>query len=139
MQKPAKKWLLVCSVFLVGCGGGPITPPQQLQQPEVTSISITPSTVNVAAGQQQQFTATVSGTGNFNKAVTWSVTGDGAIDSNGLFTAGTTSGSATVQVASVANQMVINSAMRTSRDNSGTFEKSGNSDGLFVSDTRQSC
>jgi len=106
---------LVCSFVIVGCGGSSSSSSTQQPspQPQVTSISITPSSANVAAGQQQQFNATVSGTGNFNQAVTWSVAGDGTINSSGLFTAGTTSGPATVQVASVENPMVINSASIT--------------------------
>jgi len=41
------------------------------------------------------------------------VAGDGSIDNNGLFTAGTTSGTATVEVASVENPSVINNASVT--------------------------
>ncbi len=51
------------------------------------SISITPSTATLSAGQTQQFTATVSNTSN--TAVTWSVSpaGVGSISASGLYTA----------------------------------------------------
>ncbi len=110
----AKGWLFLV-LGLAGCGGGggsAVAPPPP-QQPQATSISIAPSSANVAAGQQQQFTATVSGTGNFSTAVTWSVAGNGTVSSSGLFTAETASGSATVQVASVQTPTVINSAAIT--------------------------
>jgi hypothetical protein len=109
-----RAFLLFVSIVLAGCGGSStVAPPPPPPPPSVTSISIAPTSANVAAGQQQQFTATVSGTGNFNTAVTWSVAGDGTINSSGLFTAGTTSGSATVQAASVETPTVINSAAIT--------------------------
>lgn len=108
---------VVCMVVLAiaGCGAGSggsnSTPPPT--QPAITSISITPTSANVSTGQTKQFSATVSGTGNFNQAVTWSVAGGGTIDNNGLYTAGSTSGTATVQVASVEDSSMINSASVT--------------------------
>lgn len=53
-----------------------------------TSVTVSPSSATVAQGGTQQFTA--------NVPVTWSASGDGTIDSNGLFTAGSSDGSATV-------------------------------------------
>jgi hypothetical protein len=53
-----------------------------------TVVVVTPPSANVAENDTQQFTANVQ--------VTWSVTGDGTIDSNGLFLAGSIPGSATV-------------------------------------------
>ena len=53
-----------------------------------TSVTISPSTATLGVNATQQFTA--------NVPVTWSATGDGTIDSSGLFTAGSTAGSATV-------------------------------------------
>src|SRR2546426_5154785 len=104
--------ILVGVLVLCGCGGGSNSAPPNPQS-SVTSISITPTSSNVTTGQTKQFSATVSGTGNFSQAVTWSVAGDGSIDSNGLFTAGSSSGTATVQVASVETPTVINSAAVT--------------------------
>ena len=54
-----------------------------------TGVSVTPSTATVAGLATQSFTATVSGTGAFSTTVTWSVdgTGNGSINSSGLYTA----------------------------------------------------
>ncbi len=56
----------------------------------VTSVTVAPNTATI--GTQQQFTATVAGTGNFATTVTWSVTGPsswtgsiGSISSSGLY------------------------------------------------------
>ena len=59
-------------------------------QPAITSITVSPSTATI--GTQQQFTATVHGTGSYSSGVTWSVatpTGStlspGDINSEGLY------------------------------------------------------
>lgn len=54
-----------------------------------TGVSVTPSTATVVGLATQQFSATVSGTGAFSNTVTWSVdgTGNGSINSSGLYTA----------------------------------------------------
>jgi hypothetical protein len=39
----------------------------------ITSVSISPTTVNLQVSQQQQFSATVQGTGNFDASVQWFV------------------------------------------------------------------
>ncbi len=54
-----------------------------------TGVSVTPSTATVAGLATQQFSAAVSGTGAFSTTVTWSVdgTGNGTINSSGLYTA----------------------------------------------------
>ncbi len=71
---------------LSACGGGGNTPPSS------PSVTVTPSTANVAEGGSQQFTATV--TGISSSAVTWQVNGvtggtaaTGLINGNGLYTA----------------------------------------------------
>ncbi len=51
----------------------------------VVTVSVTPATPTVILGATQQFTATVHGT--TNTAVTWSVSGPGTIDANGLYSA----------------------------------------------------
>lgn len=86
--------------------------------PTVDSVTVTPANPSVTGGATQQFTATVAGTGAFSTTVTWSVdgTGNGTINSSGLYTApaagvsarnvvvrataanGTTSGTAAVTV-----------------------------------------
>ena len=46
----------------------------------VTSVTVSPSTANVTAGQTLQFSATVATTGITNKAVVWSVDADAKAD-----------------------------------------------------------
>ena len=60
-------------------------------QAGITSITVTPSTATI--GTQQQFTATVSGTGSYSSGVTWSLTcsscgslSPGTLSSSGLYT-----------------------------------------------------
>lgn len=52
----------------------------------ITSITISPAGP-VTIGTQQQFTATVNGTGGYSRAVTWSMSGGGDIASTGTSTA----------------------------------------------------
>src|ERR1700757_5163336 len=85
-----------------GCGAGSQTQPSQV------SITISPTSVTVAAGGTQQFTATVQNTGN--TAVTWQVNGVtggnstvGTISSSGLYTApAVVQSTTTVTVAAVS-------------------------------------
>jgi hypothetical protein len=88
--------VVACFLTLAGCGGGgsgsqPPPPPAQ-----VTSVTVSPATVQVQSGTTQQFTAQVSGTGSFNNSVTWLVNGVVGGNStygtiaNGLYTAPTT-------------------------------------------------
>ena len=58
--------------------------------PAAVTVTISPASATVQAGQTRQFTATVTGTSN--TAVTWTATG-GTISGTGLFTAGSTTGS----------------------------------------------
>lgn len=92
---PKISYLCVVASFLAlaGCGGsGSQAPPPPGQ---VTSVTVSPATVQVQSGTIQQFTAQVSGTGSFNHSVTWWVNGNlggtsvyGTI-ANGLYTAPT--------------------------------------------------
>ena len=56
----------------------------------ITNVTVTPATAIVEAGKTQKFTATVSGTGNYDKSVTWSVSGNNnagtTISETGLLT-----------------------------------------------------
>ena len=54
--------------------------------PSITSVSVSCSPSVIQSAQTSQCTATVSGTGDFNPAVTWSVS-TGTISSSGLVTA----------------------------------------------------
>jgi Big-like domain-containing protein len=85
-----KRILLPCIILLLGalagCGGGSKPAPPQ------ASVTVSPTTASVIAGQTQQFTATVSGASN--TAVTWSVSGTGCsgtscgtIDATGMYKA----------------------------------------------------
>ena len=85
-------------VVLVCCGGGGNNPPPAI------SVLVLPSSPSVVAGGTQQFTAIVSNTSN--KAVSWSLTGPGAITTAGLYTAPsslTTPAAATVKATSQAD------------------------------------
>lgn len=70
---------------------------------EDISVSIVPVTAKVFAGDQQQFTANV--TGSSNPGVTWSVkeTKGGTIDNTGLYTAPSIAGTYTVVATSKAD------------------------------------
>lgn len=59
-----------------------------LTEPEVTAVTVSPSTATVAAGQSVQLTAAVTAAGFANKAVQWSISADdtngASVDLNGL-------------------------------------------------------
>jgi hypothetical protein len=84
--------LLLCSA----CGGGSGSGGSGGSAATITSVSVTPSGINVQPGAQLQFTADVSGTGNVSQSVNWSVAGSsddgdlGTISSSGLYIAATT-------------------------------------------------
>ncbi len=48
-----------------------VTPPAT-----ITGVTVDPATATVEAGKTQQFTATVTGTGDYNEKVTWTVSGN---------------------------------------------------------------
>lgn len=108
--------LAVC-LLLNSCSSGG-TPPAQIV------VTVSPQAVSVPVGQNQTFTATVTGTSN--TAVTWSVVGGGTITTAGVYTAPSTvptppqvtvtatskanttkSGSATVTVTSGSTGVVV--------------------------------
>jgi hypothetical protein len=72
----------------------------------VTGVSVSPASVEAAAGSTRQFSAVVTGTGNPSQGVSWSLEGGGngtEISSGGLLTvaAGESPGSITVRATSV--------------------------------------
>lgn len=89
----------VCSALL-GCGGssggGGGTPPT------ITSVTASCFNTVLQAGQSDQCSATVTGTGNFSTAVNWSASA-GSISGNGLFTDSSASGPVTVTATSAAD------------------------------------
>jgi endo-1,4-beta-xylanase len=99
-------FLLLTGLFLAffACSD-PATPDTT---PTVTGVTVSPSTVDVAKGETQRFTATVTGTNNPAKTVTWTVTGGGtgtSISTNGTLTvaAGETASTLTVKATSKAD------------------------------------
>jgi len=106
------KRLLILAFVLpsVGCGGTKSTSTQPLSpsSPQKITIQLSQTSVSLAFGAQQQFTAVVQGT--TNTSVTWSVdstTGgsaaSGTITSGGLYTAPAQAGTHTVMATSVAD------------------------------------
>jgi hypothetical protein len=87
--RPERLIAIALVAFTIGCGGSSSN--SELSTP-ASAVTITPSSASLAVGQQQQFTATV--TGSTNPAVTWQVNGvvggnttTGTITSSGLYTA----------------------------------------------------
>ena len=76
------------------------------QPATITGVTVTPDTAIVEAGKTQQFTATVIGTGNVSKEVTWSVSGSNAgttISTTGLLTVADDETAAALTVKATAN------------------------------------
>ena len=78
------------------------------QPATITGVTVTPATATVEAGKTQRFTATVIGTGNVSKEVTWTVSGSNAgttISTTGLLTvaAGETAATLTVTATAVGD------------------------------------
>ncbi len=91
--------LLTLAGGIVGCRtlNGPCNAP---------TLTVTPASVTLAAGQTQQFTATLrDASGNIvGGTITWSVvSGGGSINSAGLFTAGSAAGTFTRTVRAVSD------------------------------------
>lgn len=55
----------------------------------VTGVSVSPATSAVVNGGSQHYTANVTGTGEFDSTVAWSISGSGAIDASGNATGAT--------------------------------------------------
>ena len=87
--------------------------------PIVTNVSVSPETATVKVGGTQQFTAAVSGTGDFSKDVNWSVSGgisEGTtISEDGLLTVAEdeTAESLTVTAKSVGDGTIYDTATVT--------------------------
>ena len=79
------------------------------------SVSISPTTATVTAGQTQTFAATVTGS---TKGVTWTSTSVGTIDQNGLFTA-VSAGTGTVTATSVEDTTKSATAQVTVKSSGG--------------------
>lgn len=99
---PSRRILASClsaafSLFLANCGGGTgstSAAPTTSTSSTVTSVSVSCAANSVPVGQTTQCSAKVQGTGSFNSAVSWSVSGIaggnstlGTITASGLYTA----------------------------------------------------
>ncbi|HSY01159.1 MAG TPA: glycoside hydrolase family 44 protein [Acidobacteriaceae bacterium] len=90
---------LVCAL-MAGCGGSSGGGGGTVQ-PTITSVTVTMSASTFSTAQTSQATATVTGTGAYSSAVTWSLTPStaGTITTSGLFTP-SAAGSVTVTATS---------------------------------------
>jgi len=80
--------------------------------PTITAVTVSPTSGTLNVGTQQQFSATVTGTGSFNSSVTWSAQ-RGSVSSTGLYTAPATAGGDVVTATSVQNSSKAASASMT--------------------------
>jgi hypothetical protein len=101
---PGRCLVLAITFILVGCAGVPTSTSTQA----AVSVTLNPLSVNVVAGAQTQFTATVQN--STNTAVAWSVdtvaggnSTVGTINTGGLYTAPAQAGSHTVTATSMAS------------------------------------
>jgi len=89
-----------CAISMFGSAGTPSN----------VSLTVSPAAASLQAGQQTQFSATVSGT--TNTAVTWTASG-GTVTSAGLYTAPSLAGTYTVTATSAADSSKSASAAVT--------------------------
>ena len=106
LQKLVLTLISLCVITLAGC----TLAPASSQNTPTVSLSVTPNSVSLQAGKNQQFTATITGT--TNTAVNWSATG-GTVNSSGRYTAPTAAGSYVVKATSMADSTVSASATVT--------------------------
>lgn len=86
--------IAIAVVVLGSCGGGSGGGGYQPPVNQVTGVTISPTSITLETGQEQQITATVTGTGTYDRSVRWSVNGVvggnsavGSISGTGMFTA----------------------------------------------------
>ena len=76
------------------------------QPATITGVTVTPATATVEAGKTQEFTAKVTGTGDYNENVTWTVSGkksdDTTISEDGVLTVATDETATTLTVTATA-------------------------------------
>lgn len=100
--------------------------------PTITSVTVSPSTPTLITGQTQQFTATVTGTGSYNQAVTWSASGGTINASTGLYMAPGTAGSFTVTATSVQDSAKSGSTTVTANPAQITISIAPNDPNLVI-------
>lgn len=106
---------------IAACGGSSTTAPRT-----IASITVTPSSVSLAPGGTQQFSAVAKDASGSVVAFTptWAVTGGGTINSTGLFTAGSTPGTFTNAVQATSGGMSGSSTVTvgaTQQNLAGTY------------------
>ena len=104
------------NLYIADFGNNRVRVVGSIASASAVTVSLSPLSATLYSGQSQQFTATVTNTGN--TGVTWSISpsGTGAINSSGLYTAPATIGSqqtVTITAASQANSSVAASAVVT--------------------------
>lgn len=91
---------ICCLVALVACGGGSSTTTST-----ITLVGASCNPTSITSGQTSQCTASVSGTGNFSSAVTWTASGNGTITpAGGVFTAQTVPFTTQVTITATSTQ-----------------------------------
>lgn len=106
----------------------------------LATITVTPSTVTLAAGATQQFTAVGHDAGNNVVAIapTWSVaSGGGTINGTGLFTAGTVAGTFTNSVTATSGSISGTSSVVVSAGALATITVSPGTATLAIGATQQ--
>jgi phosphatidylinositol-3-phosphatase len=94
---------LAVSVFafmLAGCGSGAVGASNPAPGSSVTSVAVICSPATIATGATAQCSATVTGTGNYSSAVTWSASA-GSISATGTLTASSIAGNVAVTATSI--------------------------------------
>jgi hypothetical protein len=91
---------ICCLILLPACGGGGSS--SSTSTITVVGASCNPTTINALG--TSQCTASVSGTGSFSSTVTWTASGNGTINSSGLFTASTVPFTSQVTITATSTQ-----------------------------------
>ena len=102
-------------VVLSSCGGAGGNSGGGTQPPTITSVTVTCTPTGVQTGKTSQCSASVTGTGSYGSAVTWSA-GSGTISSSGSYTAPATvpaSGTDTIKATSTQDSTKSGSATVT--------------------------
>ena len=105
---------LVGLVLLVGCGSGGTGGGNSTPTAAITSVAVSCTPASIQTGQTSQCSATVTGTGSYSSAVSWSVSPSsmGTISSTGAFTA-SAAGTATVTATSTQDSTISGTASVT--------------------------
>ncbi|MFZ5450834.1 MAG: right-handed parallel beta-helix repeat-containing protein [Thermodesulfobacteriota bacterium] len=92
---------------------------------KITSVAINPVSINIHSGAAYYFTATVQGTGDYDRDLTWSLqpSNAGLLTANGLFIASSTyTGTAQIIATSVGNTQCLATAVATVTPGGGVWQ-----------------